>query len=43
MHTLAAPELAALYPRWRDFQRVRRELDPEGRMLNPYLKQLLGA
>lgn len=43
MHTLAAADLAALYPRWDDFQRVRRELDPEGRMLSPYLRQLLGA
>lgn len=43
MHTLGATELAARYPRWNDFQRVRRELDPEGRMLNPYLKQLFGA
>jgi FAD/FMN-containing dehydrogenase len=43
MHTLGAAELAARYPRWADFQRVRRELDPEGRMLNPHLKQLFGA
>ena len=41
MNTLAAAEFAALYPRWNDFLRVRRELDPEGRMLNPYLKQVL--
>ncbi|MGH8481455.1 MAG: D-arabinono-1,4-lactone oxidase, partial [Nevskiaceae bacterium] len=43
MHTLGAADLAALYPRWKDFQRVRRELDPEGRMLNSHLKQVLGA
>jgi FAD-linked oxidoreductase len=43
MNTQKATELAALYPRWNDFQRVRRELDPEGRMLNPYLKQAFGA
>lgn len=43
MHTLAADTLAARYPRWNDFQRVRRELDPDGRMLNPYLKRLFGA
>lgn len=43
MHTLGADALAALYPRWNDFQRVRRELDPDGRMLNPYLKRLFGA
>jgi len=43
MHTLAAAELAELYPHWHDFQRVRRELDPQGRMLNAHLKQVFGA
>jgi len=43
MHTLAATDLGALYPRWQDFQRVRRELVPDGRMLNPYLKALFDA
>ncbi len=43
MHTLGAADVAALYPRWNDFQRVRRDLDPEGRMLNPHLGQLFGA
>jgi FAD-linked oxidoreductase len=43
LHTLAAADLAALYPRWSDFQRVRRELDPAGRMLSPALAALLGA
>jgi FAD/FMN-containing dehydrogenase len=40
-HTLRAAELAHLYPHWEDFQRVRARLDPKGRMLNDYLKQLL--
>lgn len=44
IHTLDARRLAALYPRhWRDFQEVRRTLDPQGRMLNPHLKFVLGA
>jgi FAD-linked oxidoreductase len=43
MHTLDGADLAALYPRWDDFRRVRRELDPEGRMLNPHLQRLFGA
>jgi FAD/FMN-containing dehydrogenase len=34
--------LETLYPRWNDFLAVRTELDPEGRMLNPYLKGLFG-
>jgi FAD-linked oxidoreductase len=42
LHTLRGQQLAALYPRWRDFLAVRQELDPEGRMLNPYLRGLFG-
>ena len=43
LHTLDAPRLAALYPRFRDFLEVRRELDPEGRLLNAHLRTVLGA
>ncbi len=42
LHDRTAAELRALYPRWDDFQQVRRELDPTGRMLNPYLRRLFG-
>jgi len=42
LHTLRGQQLQAIYPRWNDFLAVRRELDPEGRMLNPYLKGLFG-
>ena len=42
LHSLKGPQLAALYPRWNDFLEIRRELDPEGRLLNPYLKTLFG-
>jgi len=42
LHNLRGQHLAALYPRWDDFLKVRAELDPEGRMLNPYLKGLFG-
>jgi FAD-linked oxidoreductase len=41
LHTLTARGLAALYPRWSDAMEVRRMLDPDGRLLNPYLKRLL--
>ena len=41
LHGLKARDLAALYPRWREAGEVRRALDPEGRMLNLYLKGLL--
>lgn len=42
LHTLKGADLAALYPRWNDFLEVRSELDPDGRLLNPYLKTLFG-
>jgi len=43
IHTLQAKQLAALYPRWDDFLRIRRELDPKGRLLNDHLQQVFGA
>ncbi len=43
MHTRSAEQLAALYPRWHDFRRVRASLDPQGVFLNDYLRQLFDA
>ena len=43
MHTQTAAELRERYPRWDDFQRVRQALDPQGRMLNPWLERTLVA
>ena len=40
LHNLARRELAELYPAFDRFQAVRRELDPQGRMLNPHLMRL---
>ena len=40
-NSLTAEDCAALYPKWNDFLEVRRELDPEGKFLNGYLKDLL--
>lgn len=42
LHSLNGGRLEALYPNWNDFLEVRRELDPEERMLNLYLKGLFG-
>lgn len=42
LNTLGADDFRALYPHWDDFRAVRNELDPEGRFLNTYLKQLFG-
>ncbi len=40
LHTLTARELGALYPRFKDFQQVREQLDPQGRLLNAHLQQV---
>ncbi|SOC23227.1 FAD-linked oxidoreductase [Alloalcanivorax xenomutans] len=42
LHSLDATRLRSLYPRFDDFLALRREFDPEGRMLNPYLRRVLG-
>jgi FAD/FMN-containing dehydrogenase len=36
-HQLTKQEVEALYPRWNDFQEVRKRLDPNGTFLNEYL------
>jgi FAD-linked oxidoreductase len=43
LHSVTGDQLGALYPRWNDFLKVRAALDPDGRMLNPYLKGLFGV
>jgi FAD-linked oxidoreductase len=43
LHTLEAPQLAALYPHWNDFLAVREALDPDGRMLNAHLRAVFGV
>jgi len=42
-HSVRAPQLRALYPRWADFLAVRARLDPDETFLNPYLRELLGV
>lgn len=42
-HSLRAPELAALYPRWADFLKARARLDPDGVFLNGYLREIFGV
>ncbi len=43
MHFLEAKDLKELYPNWNSFHNIRRELDPQGIFLNPYLKKLFGV
>ncbi|WP_374320010.1 D-arabinono-1,4-lactone oxidase [Aquabacterium sp.] len=40
LHLMGAAELSSMYPRWADFQRVRQQFDPQGRMLNTHLRKL---
>lgn len=42
LHTLTASTLSQIYPKWEDFNKVRKEQDPEGKFLTPYLRELLG-
>ena len=42
LHGLNAPRLRALYPQLDEFLRLRAELDPCGKFLNPYLRGLFG-
>ena len=41
-HYQSAATLAPRYPGWEQFAEVRRELDPEGRFENDYLRRVLG-
>jgi len=43
LHGLGARELTALYPRFKDFQQLREQLDPRGRLLNSHLQQIFGG
>ena len=42
LHTCGAKEFEALYPKWDDFQAVRRRLDPAGKFLNDHLRHVFG-
>ncbi|MDQ2650605.1 MAG: oxidoreductase, partial [Actinomycetota bacterium] len=42
MHFQRAETLAERYPRWDEFQAVRRRMDPSGTFTNPYLDRVLG-
>ncbi len=43
MHTLSGAALSRRYPKWTEFHRVRKQLDPNGRMLNDHLRFVFGA
>ncbi|AKD05349.1 D-arabinono-1,4-lactone oxidase [Pontibacter korlensis] len=39
-YTMRAAELQALYPKWEQFHQVRRQLDPEGVFLSPFMQAI---
>lgn len=43
LHEKTADELATLYPRFADFQKLRKTLDPRGVFLNPHISALFGV
>ncbi|PCE22339.1 FAD-binding oxidoreductase [Paraburkholderia acidicola] len=42
VHALTAQDFSKLYPRWDDFLALRERMDPQGRFLTPYLRDLFG-
>ena len=42
LNTLKSSDFRKLYPRWDEFVQVRKEFDPRGKFLNPYLAELFG-
>jgi L-gulonolactone oxidase len=42
LHYQTAATLPQRYPRWDEFQAVRRRFDPEGRFANAYTDRVLG-
>lgn len=42
MHSLWYADFFALYPRFEDFWKLRRKLDPNGRFLNMHLRRIFG-
>jgi FAD/FMN-containing dehydrogenase len=38
-----AKDMRAVYPQFETFAKLRATLDPAGRLLNPYLRDLFGA
>lgn len=43
LNRFSGDDMRAQYPKFDDFAKLRAELDPDGRLLNPYLRDLFGA
>ena len=42
LHSLGALDFKRLYPQFAEADAIRRSVDPDGRMLNPFLKRIFG-
>ena len=42
IHSLGTEQLAGLYPRFDEFNAIRKALDPQGRLLNAHLRKVFG-
>ena len=43
LNTLKAADFAAIYPKWNEFLAIRKEMDPTGKFLTPYMKSVFGV
>jgi FAD/FMN-containing dehydrogenase len=43
LNRFSGADMRATYPQFEAFAKLRAELDPDGRLLNPYLRALFGA
>lgn len=43
LHTLNVAQFSKLYPRFKEFQDIRREMDPTGKFLNGHLRSVFGV
>ena len=43
MNNLRREDFEEIYPQWGEFVAIRKEMDPDGVFLNPYLRSIFGA
>jgi FAD/FMN-containing dehydrogenase len=41
LNSMDGQQVRAAYPKFEDFAKLQKQLDPQGRFLNPYLRSLL--
>lgn len=42
LHSLGDKDFALLYPQWQQVKAIRQQLDPQAKLVNPYLKKIWG-